>query len=144
MVNLFKVLARREVIVSAGAINSPQLLMLSGVGPAKHLKEMSIKPIVDLAVGYNLQDHTAPAVTFTTNATSLHFEDFAEPTLLNLFNRQEGPYGSPGGCEAMAFWDLDHPHLADGWPDIELFLVGGSMSSNPAISRAFGFKEIHL
>lgn len=139
--NSFKVLARREVIVSAGAINSPQLLMLSGVGPAKHLKEVGIKPMVDLAVGYNLQDHTAPAVTFTTNATSLHFEDFAEPTLLNLFNRQEGPYGSPGGCEAMAFWDLDHPHLEDGWPDIELFLVGGSMSSNPAISRAFGLKK---
>ncbi|XP_014090145.1 glucose dehydrogenase [FAD, quinone] [Bactrocera oleae] len=137
-----KILARREVIVSAGAINTPQLLMLSGVGPAQHLREMGIKPIADLAVGFNLQDHTAPAVTFTTNATSLHFEDFADPTLVNRFNRQEGPYGSPGGCEAMAFWDLDHPQLKDGWPDIELFLVGGSMSSNPAISRAFGLKKI--
>ncbi|XP_017061588.1 glucose dehydrogenase [FAD, quinone] [Drosophila ficusphila] len=136
-----KILARKEVIVSAGAINTPQLLMLSGVGPAKHLREVGIKPLADLAVGYNLQDHTAPAVTFTTNATSLKFEDFADPTLINRFNRMEGPYGSPGGCEAIAFWDLDHERDEDGWPDIELFLVGGSMSSNPAISRAFGLKK---
>lgn len=136
-----KILARREVILTAGAINTPQLLMLSGVGPAKHLKEVGIKPIMDLAVGFNLQDHTAPAVTFTTNATSLHFEDFAQPNWLNRFNRQEGPYGSPGGCEAIAFWDLDHPEMEDGWPDIELFMVGGSMSSNPAISRGFGLKK---
>ncbi|XP_001991620.2 glucose dehydrogenase [FAD, quinone] [Drosophila grimshawi] len=136
-----KVLARKEVIVSAGSINTPQLLMLSGVGPAKHLREVGIKPIVDLAVGYNLQDHTAPAVTFTTNATSLKFEDFSNPTWLTRFNRREGPYGSPGGCEAIAFWDLDHERDEDGWPDIELFLVGGSMSSNPAISRAFGLKK---
>uniref|UniRef100_A0A1B0BFS4 Glucose-methanol-choline oxidoreductase N-terminal domain-containing protein n=1 Tax=Glossina palpalis gambiensis TaxID=67801 RepID=A0A1B0BFS4_9MUSC len=137
----YKIMARREVIVSAGAINTPQLLMLSGVGPSKHLKEMGIKPIVNLAVGYNLQDHTAPAVTFTTNATSLHFEDFSESTWLYRFNRQEGPYGSPGGCEAIAFWDLGHPDAVDGWPDIELFLVGGSMSANPAISRGFGLKN---
>ncbi|EDW06811.2 uncharacterized protein Dmoj_GI15383 [Drosophila mojavensis] len=136
-----KVLARKEVIVSAGAINTPQLLMLSGVGPAKHLREVGIKPIADLAVGYNLQDHTAPAVTFTTNVTSLKFEDFADPTWLTRFNRREGPYGSPGGCEAIAFWDLDHESDEDGWPDIELFMVGGSMSSNPAISRAFGLKK---
>lgn len=137
-----KILARKEVIVTAGAINSPQLLMLSGIGPAKHLREVGIKPIADLAVGYNLQDHTAPAVTFTTNASSLHFEDFADPTLLTAFNRQRGPYGSPGGCETIAFWDLDHQELEDGWPDIELFMVGGSMSANPAISRAFGLKDI--
>uniref|UniRef100_A0A1A9WC62 Glucose-methanol-choline oxidoreductase N-terminal domain-containing protein n=1 Tax=Glossina brevipalpis TaxID=37001 RepID=A0A1A9WC62_9MUSC len=137
----YKIRARREVIVSAGAINTPQLLMLSGVGPSKHLKEMGIKTIVNLAVGYNLQDHTAPAVTFTTNASSLHFEDFSESTWLYRFNRQEGPYGSPGGCEAIAFWDLDHPNAIDGWPDIELFLVGGSMSANPAISRGFGLKN---
>jgi choline dehydrogenase len=50
--------ARREVIVSAGAINSPQLLMLSGVGPAAHLAEHGINVVQDLkGVGQNLQDH---------------------------------------------------------------------------------------
>ncbi len=50
--------ARREVILCAGAINSPQLLMLSGVGPGAHLKERGIDVVADTpAVGRNLQDH---------------------------------------------------------------------------------------
>lgn len=50
--------ARREVIVAASSINSPKLLMLSGVGPAQHLKEHGIAVVADRAgVGQNLQDH---------------------------------------------------------------------------------------
>ena len=50
--------AEREVILSGGAINSPQLLMLSGIGPADHLRSIGIDPVADLAgVGANLQDH---------------------------------------------------------------------------------------
>ncbi|XP_037298072.1 LOW QUALITY PROTEIN: oxygen-dependent choline dehydrogenase-like [Manduca sexta] len=47
-----------KVILSGGAINSPQLLMLSGVGPKKHLEEMGIQVLLDAPnVGENLQDH---------------------------------------------------------------------------------------
>ena len=50
--------ARREVILCGGAINSPQLLMLSGIGPAAHLQDRGIEPLHDLpGVGQNLQDH---------------------------------------------------------------------------------------
>ena len=50
--------ARKEVILSAGAVGSPHLLMLSGIGPADHLSEMGIDPINDLqGVGRNLNDH---------------------------------------------------------------------------------------
>ena len=49
---------RNEVILSAGTISSPHLLMLSGIGPADHLREVGIEPIVDLpGVGQNLSDH---------------------------------------------------------------------------------------
>jgi choline dehydrogenase len=50
--------ARREVIVSCGAINSPKLLLLSGVGPADELRKRGVAPVLDLpGVGKNLQDH---------------------------------------------------------------------------------------
>ncbi|KAB7503437.1 Glucose dehydrogenase [FAD, quinone] [Armadillidium nasatum] len=51
------VFARKEVVLSAGVFNSPQLLMLSGIGPKEHLKEIGIPLIQDLRVGFNLQDH---------------------------------------------------------------------------------------
>jgi len=52
-----KVLSKKEVIVSAGSIASPQLLMLSGIGPKKDLEDLGIGVVNELKVGYNLQDH---------------------------------------------------------------------------------------
>ncbi|TIQ67653.1 MAG: alanine-phosphoribitol ligase, partial [Mesorhizobium sp.] len=50
--------AEREVILSAGAINSPRLLLISGIGPAEHLKKTGIPVVHDLpGVGRGLQDH---------------------------------------------------------------------------------------
>jgi choline dehydrogenase len=59
------VLARREVILCLGAFNSPQLLQLSGVGPASLMRKMDIPVVVDLpGVGANLQDHFGPAMVY--------------------------------------------------------------------------------
>jgi choline dehydrogenase len=59
--------ARRDVVVTAGAIGSPQLLMLSGIGPAQHLRELGIDVEHDLpGVGQNLHDHPFAHVSFST------------------------------------------------------------------------------
>ena len=61
--------ARKEVILCGGAINSPQLLMLSGVGPKEHLQEQGIEVKHDLpGVGQNLQDHLDAIVQFRSQA----------------------------------------------------------------------------
>lgn len=60
--------ARREIIVSSGSFNSPQLLMLSGLGPADHLRSHGIEVLANMpGVGRNMQDH--PYVNFTVAAT---------------------------------------------------------------------------
>jgi choline dehydrogenase len=61
-----QVRANKEIILCGGAINTPQLLMLSGIGPAPHLKALSIQVIVDLpGVGQNLQDHLCVPVAYS-------------------------------------------------------------------------------
>ena len=56
--------ARREVLLSAGAIGSPQILQLSGIGPAKLLRGLGIPLLHDLPVGENLQDHLQLRLAF--------------------------------------------------------------------------------
>jgi choline dehydrogenase len=64
--SLHTVRATGEVIISAGAYNTPKLLMLSGVGPAKHLRSFGIPVVVHLpGVGQNLQDHTLVRMEFS-------------------------------------------------------------------------------
>ena len=59
--------ARREVIVSAGAFGSPQLLMLSGIGPGAHLRDHGLPVVADLpGVGANLQDHLDYVLSWTS------------------------------------------------------------------------------
>jgi len=70
-----EVRARREVILSAGAVNSPQLLMLSGVGPAAHLNDLGIPLVADLpAVGQHLQDHLCIDHLYRSRVPSLNNE----------------------------------------------------------------------
>jgi choline dehydrogenase-like flavoprotein len=64
-----EVRAEREVILCAGAIGSPHLLMLSGIGPADHLKEHGIEPVLDLpGVGQSLSDHFFGGVSYAARA----------------------------------------------------------------------------
>lgn len=65
--------AAAEVILSAGAVNSPKLMLLSGLGPARELKAFGIEPVVDLpAVGRNLQDHLDVGLFYRSTVPTLN------------------------------------------------------------------------
>jgi choline dehydrogenase len=67
--------ARREVVLSGGSINSPQLLQLSGIGDAELLRGLGIDPLLNApAVGHNLQDHLAVSFFYKTSVPTLNDE----------------------------------------------------------------------
>ena len=68
--------AGREVILAAGFVGSPQLLMLSGIGHAEHLREHGIGCVADLPVGDNLHDHLFHALTFHATSSTMRGNPF--------------------------------------------------------------------
>jgi choline dehydrogenase-like flavoprotein len=95
--------AEREVILCGGAYNSPQLLMLSGVGPAEHLALREVEPLLDQpAVGENLSDHAASFAVWTTPEPE-SLLNALDPAALEQFTAtQTGPFAS-NLAEAGAF-----------------------------------------
>jgi choline dehydrogenase len=98
-----------EVLMAAGAYNTPKLLMLSGIGPSQHLTQHGIKVIADLkGVGENLQDHHEVPVVAATNGHYGYFgEDKGLRALWNGFQylmNRTGPVAS-NGVEACAYID---------------------------------------
>ncbi|XP_011501406.1 PREDICTED: glucose dehydrogenase [FAD, quinone]-like [Ceratosolen solmsi marchali] len=133
--------AKREVLLCAGTLNSAQLLMLSGVGPRQHLKQLGIQVIEDLPVGYNLQDHVSMgALTFLVNDTVTIMESRLLTNPVNVFDyfiKGTGPFTVPGGAEALAFIDTktflerdNHQDETADYPDIELVLGIGALTGD--------------
>ncbi|XP_042890206.1 glucose dehydrogenase [FAD, quinone]-like [Penaeus japonicus] len=138
--------ARKEIIVSAGAINSPQLLMLSGIGPQKHLYSHGIPVIQDLPVGYNLQDHigTGGLVFLIDQQVSLvqtRYENL--PSVLKYAMFGSGPLTVLGGVEGIAFVKTKFTNYTDDWPDIEFHFISGSPASDGGrqIRKVHGLSE---
>ncbi|CAL7944273.1 unnamed protein product [Xylocopa violacea] len=128
------VFARKEVILSAGAINSPQLLMLSGIGPKQHLQEMGIPVIHDSpGVGQNLQDHIAigsvvflvdyPVATLTQRFTNIH-------SILKYVITEDGPWTVSTAVESVGFISTKYANKTDDWPDIQFLINSGSIGSD--------------
>jgi choline dehydrogenase-like flavoprotein len=126
--DLVQVYAGTEVIVSAGTFNTPQLLMLSGIGPAAHLREHGIKAVVDLPVGKNLQDHLGSYMAYSRKGPGwFHREMRFDRMAVNMIRAYlfgSGP-GTviPSGLHAFV---KTRPELAV--PDIEFMFRGASFS----------------
>lgn len=134
---LYIVKATKEVILSSGSLNSPQILMLSGIGPKEHLMEHGIKVIEDLPVGFNLQDHVSmSALTFLVNDSVTIVESRVGniKNTLDYFAKGIGPFTVPAGAEALAFVNTKKDQrkvtIDDDGPDIELVFGIGSMAGD--------------
>jgi choline dehydrogenase-like flavoprotein len=138
--------ARREVLIAAGTINSPQLLMLSGIGPAEHLRQVGAPVLHDLpGVGENLQEHQDTLMCFSSPQSSLYGLSWrALPWMLAspfqyIFQRR-GPW-TTNTVEAGGFVrsgpDIDRP-------DLQLILGPELMNQrDKLIPRGHGF-SIHI
>ena len=109
--------AEREVILCAGSVGSPQLLLLSGIGPVRELETVGIRPVHDLAgVGRNLQDHLVGGLLAATTSTATLFRADSPLNLARYLLFRRGPLTS-NVAEAAAFVSL-RPGLPG--PDLEL------------------------
>ncbi|KAK7866567.1 hypothetical protein R5R35_010415 [Gryllus longicercus] len=135
--------ATREVILSAGAVNSPAILMHSGIGPADHLQQLGIPVVQPLPVGHNLMDHTALIATSTTTNQSLA-PSVAEIMLnpkshVNYFKKRTGPLTSTGTFEAVSFHEIEGTSFhVPGWPDVEILYA--SVTPAPTAKTASLFR----
>lgn len=112
--------AEREIILCGGAVNSPQLLMLSGIGPGAHLASLGIPVVMDLpGVGQNLQDHLMGAVAFACTRPITMASADKLGNLVNYLLFKKGPLTS-NVAEAGGFIRSD-PDLPA--PDLQ-FMFG--------------------
>jgi len=110
--------ADREVVLSAGAFNTPQLLMLSGIGPADHLAEHGIQTVVDNPnVGAHLMDHPLYLCNFETTAKGTLAEAESPVQLAKFLVARRGMLTSNIG-ESGAFF---HTRSGEEAPDMQMF-----------------------
>ncbi len=126
----FTAYAAREVLLAAGAVNSPQILMLSGIGNADHLRRHGIDPVVDLPeVGRNLQDHSnihtvhaATIKTLTDELTRLQRGAFAVARAVVVRSGPAAGFPLEGGAFIRTAPELE-------MPDVQFHFSAGNLMS---------------
>lgn len=138
-----QVYATKEVILSAGALQSPQILKLSGIGPKEELIYHEIEVIKDApGVGENLQDHVAMGGGNYLIENPFNPEDtlsFIAPKMMNVDAAREFIFGASGtlygmpAAEVMGFINTKYQDPKLDWPDIQIFLGAYSENSDGGI-----------
>ncbi|KAL7643299.1 UNVERIFIED_CONTAM: hypothetical protein RMT77_006591 [Armadillidium vulgare] len=131
-----EVYARKEIVSSAGVLKTPQLLLLSGIGPKDDLKKLNIPVIEDLPVGLNLQDHSAFPLVFLTDQPITYipsrFNNILTNMTYDLYKR--GPLSSPTGFESTAFINTRFQDPKLDFPDVPLFILASSPATDGGIA----------
>jgi 4-pyridoxate dehydrogenase len=129
--HLHRVDVRKEVILSAGAFGTAQLLMLSGIGAADHLKSVNIAPLIELPVGTNLQDHLAAWFNWTRNGSG-YFHSVLRADRMAVAMMRAWAFGTgPGTILPTRLFAFIKTDFADDAPDVGFIFRG--TSPNPGM-----------
>lgn len=114
---------KTEVILSAGTIGTPQLLMLSGIGQDKQLRKLNIKTRSDLMVGKSLQDHLMVPFFLTSKKpmTEQSSTDQMAKDMFDFIINKSGPFSSEGIFDISGFFNT--VNATDSYPDIQTHYV---------------------
>ncbi|CAG5127512.1 unnamed protein product, partial [Candidula unifasciata] len=133
--------ATKETILSAGVVGSPQILMLSGIGPRKHLESLNIPVVADLPVGHNLQDHLmfdiGIKVSQPITATWASIGSVWTTLQYKLFGA--GYLRSPFFLETLAFKSTTKETKEKDWPDLQIHFF--SIINSAPLMEAFSYAE---
>ncbi|XP_045503193.1 glucose dehydrogenase [FAD, quinone]-like [Colias croceus] len=114
--DVMNIMANKEIIVAAGSIASPQILMQSGIGPKYHLDALGIQNIIDLPVGENLQDHLLLPLFLKTNLNVELPMEVVTSLLIQYMLTKTGPFSKIGITDFTGFIDTRN---ASDYPDIQ-------------------------
>ncbi|KAL1502268.1 hypothetical protein ABEB36_007434 [Hypothenemus hampei] len=135
----YTVRARKEVILAAGALNTPQVLLLSGIGPKSELKAVNIEQKHDLpGVGRNLQNHVAFYMGYKLKKWP-STNDLDWSSALDYILYKEGPMSSTGLSQVTARINSPHADPSGRDPDLQIFFAG--FTANCAATGTVGDPE---
>ena len=103
----FTVRARKEVILSAGVVGTPKILMLSGIGPRQHLEHLGIPVVADLPVGQNMRSHVGTGEVAFTVKDPVAFNPlriYINPLNILSYLARRGPLAAVSGFEGMGMF----------------------------------------
>ncbi|XP_011342593.1 glucose dehydrogenase [FAD, quinone] isoform X2 [Ooceraea biroi] len=143
--NKYTAMAKKAVVLSAGAIESPKLLMLSGIGPRKHLEDLGIGVINDLPVGQNLVDHILTGLDLVMFNASLGlnvYDIFNPMSAIKYFLFGEGPWTS-SGIEVVGTFHSTLQTNKSAAPDLQLMVLplGTSRDTGFILKKAIGISD---
>lgn len=125
---------RKEVILSAGAISSPQILILSGIGPKKHLNELGIPVIENLPVGEQLLDHATTLFIFSSNISAAQSTEQS----VRDFLKGRGPLTRPQSFDGFG-WLKTTVEQIENYPDLEVLF--SNISGSTVTQRFYGWTD---
>ncbi|TFK33877.1 aryl-alcohol-oxidase from pleurotus Eryingii [Crucibulum laeve] len=154
-----KVTASKELILSAGSLNTPQILLNSGIGSSSTLKSLHIKPLVDLPdVGENMGDHPIITLAWTVNSTQT-YDDFNRNTTLQNQEIQRWKQTGQGVFvngiaqhigfvrvpdTSPIFSKVGDPAPGPGSPHFEIFLSNFLLGTTPPTGNFLSISSIML